>query len=631
MPIGHVAVVAATLDECTRIAGQLADFLAPDFPVETRTVDAASVGGGCLDDIVGSSVVLVSGAELVPLVTERRKRHADVIPVHYTLTKKGWRKVIELPRGASVAVTGETLAAAVRVAETLRRLEIDEITLSPMPPDHVNGRKFDFLLVSDLYNEPIAAEAERLVEVGPLMLSPAVIVDLLNRLGRYDEAANVKLEQYFNKVKLVHDDYTGLLDIARYARQQAKPFASAEPGRKRRAASNSTGFAGAKYTLDDIIGKSTALKAVKGIVERFSDSLSPVVIHGETGTGKEMFAHAIHNISPRKNGPFVVVNCVAIPESLAESELFGYEEGAFTGAKKGGKEGLLEQAQRGTIFLDEINDMPIEIQARLLRFLEDCKLMRVGGLKPIEVDVRVVAATNRSLEQLVKLGRFRQDLYFRLCVIPLHLPPLRERVEDIPLLVHSFLAKMGGTKKLSDAVFKQFMAHPWPGNVRELKHCLEYMWTAAGESPELDTLPPHLGQCLVPTISIDAAREAQGRAGEHIAPHEAGDKGYKEYNEYNAWHGDGAPGMESGFLKEDIFLLSVIHRFNSVGCGIGRRCLAREASRHGVILREGGIRTRLSFLRARGFVNWGLGRSGIKLTAQGQQLLAERRNHFGLD
>jgi len=203
-----------------------------------------------------------------------------------------------------------------------------------------------------------------------------------------------------------------------------------------------------------------------------------VLIRGESGTGKELLAHAIHNLSPRRSCPFVKVNCAAVPENLLESELFGYEEGAFTGAKKGGKPGKFEQAHGGTIFLDEIGDMPLKMQVKILRVLQEKEVERLGSTKTINVDVRVIAATNRNLERLINERKFREDLFYRLNVVNLEIPPLRERKEDIPLLADFLVKKLCkslgiGEKNISQSTYNVLLRYKWPGNVRELENALE--------------------------------------------------------------------------------------------------------------------------------------------------------------
>ncbi|PLS18045.1 sigma-54-dependent Fis family transcriptional regulator [Bacillus sp. M6-12] len=233
-----------------------------------------------------------------------------------------------------------------------------------------------------------------------------------------------------------------------------------------------------KYGFIDLIGSSPLFYSAKQLAERISGSQSAVLLLGESGTGKELFAHAIHNNSTRSAFPFVPINCASIPEHLLESELFGYEEGAFTGAKKGGKKGKFQLANFGTLFLDEIGDMPLSMQSKLLRVLQEKELQQIGGNSTIPVDVRVIAATHRDLEKMVEERTFRQDLYYRLNVIKIDIPPLRERKEDIHQVASSLLKKLErkfhrNGIKLSAEVIEKLRQHSWPGNIRELENVLE--------------------------------------------------------------------------------------------------------------------------------------------------------------
>jgi len=234
----------------------------------------------------------------------------------------------------------------------------------------------------------------------------------------------------------------------------------------------------AENTFDDIIGQSKIFRNLKEEAKNYAQIDSPVLLYGETGTGKELFAQAIHNYSPRKNKPFIAFNCAAIPESLLESELFGYVRGAFTGAKKEGKVGLFEQAHEGTVFLDEIGEISQNIQARLLRVLQEHKVRRLGDDKVIPINVRIIASTNKKLIQLVKENKFRDDLYYRINVLNLEISPLRERKGDIALLVNFFIKKYGYKfKKIVEGISEEGIQilenYDWPGNIRELENVIE--------------------------------------------------------------------------------------------------------------------------------------------------------------
>ncbi len=248
--------------------------------------------------------------------------------------------------------------------------------------------------------------------------------------------------------------------------------------------------------FENFIGKSAAMQKVFTLIRQVADTKSTVLISGESGTGKELVARAVHYSSARKDKPFVTVNCGALPETLLESELFGYMKGSFTGATSN-KQGLFEAANGGTIFLDEISATTLNLQIKLLRVIQERTFMRVGGTTDIKVDVRVIAASNKDLQTEVAKGTFREDLYYRLNVIPIHLPPLRERKEDIPVLVEHFLNKFTPTgkepKKITGDALKFFMNYRWPGNVRELENTIERLVIlASGDTIRVDHVPDSL-------------------------------------------------------------------------------------------------------------------------------------------
>lgn len=261
-----------------------------------------------------------------------------------------------------------------------------------------------------------------------------------------------------------------------------------------------------RYSFEGIIGSSSKMQEVFKIVERVANSNATVLIRGESGTGKELIARAIHYNSPRAAKPFIAVSCAALPETLLESELFGYEKGAFTGAV-GQKAGRFELAHQGTLFLDEVPEISPPVQVKLLRVLQEREFERVGGTKTIKVDVRLIAATNRDLEQLVAEGHFRPDLYYRLQVIQVFLPPLRERTEDIPLLVQHFIEKYNKengklVKGVTDETMDLLMKYRWPGNVRELENVIERGVVLADANEDLIT-PDLLPSMLQAAVSSD--------------------------------------------------------------------------------------------------------------------------------
>src|SRR5581483_5751053 len=256
-------------------------------------------------------------------------------------------------------------------------------------------------------------------------------------------------------------------------------------------------FIGEQFKPENIIGTSKRMRELYGIVERVSRTDVSVLLLGESGTGKELVAKCIHQNGARRDKPFVTIDCGAIPENLLESELFGHRKGAFTGAIAD-KRGLFEEAHGGTVFLDEIGEMPLNLQVKLLRVLQEGHFMRLGDNTPRRVDVRVIAATNRELARMVEDGSFREDLYFRINIVPIKLPPLRERREDIPLLVNYLLddasRRYGQPQpRLSKDVYRYLHQYPWPGNVRELKNIIERLIVLSnGEEVSADDLPDEI-------------------------------------------------------------------------------------------------------------------------------------------
>lgn len=274
---------------------------------------------------------------------------------------------------------------------------------------------------------------------------------------------------------------------------------------------------GGKHTFTTIIGDSEKMRWTKTIGAKAAKGNSTVLILGESGTGKELFAHAIHNESLRHNGPFIKVNCAAVPDNLLESELFGYDEGAFSGAKKGGKPGRFELANGGTIFLDEIGDMPLSMQAKMLRVLQEKEFERVGGTKTLKMDLRIIAATNRDLEKMIEEGNFRQDLYYRLNIVSLSIPPLRERAEDIPMLCNVLLKKISKQVQhciegVSVSALQLLMNYNWPGNVRELENILERAVNLIDDE-EVFIAPEH----LAPVLKKNNKIKSQVENGEKLA------------------------------------------------------------------------------------------------------------------
>lgn len=358
----------------------------------------------------------------------------------------------------------------------------------------------------------------------------------------------------------------------------------------------------AKYKFSDIIGNSNAMKEAVSIAEKMAVTSAPIMIEGESGTGKELFAHAIHNSSQRRSKPFIALNCAAMPDNLLESELFGHEEGAFTGAKKGGKLGLFEFAHTGTLFLDEIEAMSSALQVKLLRVLQEREVMRLGGHRIISVDVRIIAATNRNIEDMVSKGDFRKDLYYRLNTIQIEIPPLRDRKEDISLLIESMKNKIGGKYKIAGEVMKFFEQYAWEGNARELQNYIEYFTYLDKELIEMGDLPPNLKKKInagfLEKFSHDHVFSKMGCS-------KTGKNGLKNGNSSTI----------KSYLEEEkvLFVIEEIKIASQNKKGIGRRAISKNAEIKGLKLSEQEVRTIMDKLENMGIIKKNLGRSGSEL------------------
>jgi sigma-54 dependent transcriptional regulator, acetoin dehydrogenase operon transcriptional activator AcoR len=354
-----------------------------------------------------------------------------------------------------------------------------------------------------------------------------------------------------------------------------------------------------KYSFSDIWTVDKVICDLKDTARSFAATGKNLLITGESGTGKELFAHAIHQSSPRCDGPFVAVNFAGIPESLIESELFGYEPGAFTGAKKGGKTGLFEDAHGGTIFLDEIGDAPLSVQSRLLRVLQEKEIMRVGGSGITPIDVRILAGTNRDLHQAMAENRFRKDLFYRLNTLPLEIPPLREHAQDILYILNRYLAdRYDIRKELSLKATACLLQHNWPGNTRELLNLAEYVLISSRESTtvELEHLPKSLA---------DSCAGSQ----KEIAKTDLG--AYEEFLRQFR--------KSSGALESMFRLLGILsERRRSIA---GRSSLMRELVSRGHPVTEGRMKRYLQVLRSYGLIEVGVTKQGTVLTKKGEELL----------
>jgi len=360
----------------------------------------------------------------------------------------------------------------------------------------------------------------------------------------------------------------------------------------------------AKYTFLQLIGNSDKLIKCKTIAKQMADSDENILIQGQSGVGKEIFAQAIHNASSRKKYPFVAVNCGAMVDTLMESEFFGYEEGAFTGAKKRGHQGYFEATNHGTLFLDEIGELPMHLQTRLLRVLQEHEIIRVGGNEVVPVDVRIVAATNKDLKQMIKNNTFRADLYYRICVLPLYIPSLSERREDIPLLVDYFKQKKKYNFSISNNAIVHIKAYDYEGNIRELENCLSFLSTLKKPMIDIEDLPEYMQD----HDSIDNTAPDVYHAERYLI-NSALEKG-KNMAMYDLSMFD---------MKKQI--LTAVKAINKTGIGAGRRSIKEFMLQYGFTACESEIRRIMKLLHEEELIIINSGRGGSKITQKGKTYL----------
>lgn len=441
------------------------------------------------------------------------------------------------------------------------------------------NKKGNILLVNDMMNRLLDSKEEDIIGRDIKDILPVI-----NKIDNTNKSDLIKIrgKEFFVTCNVVEG--RGIEEGRIYTFEKSEDIQKNEHEIRRKTASMVA--RSNYYTVDDIIYKSHKMEKLMDKVKAFANTDSTILIQGESGTGKELIAQAIHSLSKRAEGPFVPVNFASLNMNLIESELFGYEEGSFTGALKGGKTGLFEQAHGGTIFLDEIGDASLEFQCTLLRVIQERQIRRIGGLKEIPIDVRIIAATNKNLEEEVKKGNFRSDLYYRLNVLPIKMPSLRERKSDILLLANYFLNKYSKGRfadlqeVLTEDSIKELYDYDWPGNVRQLENAMEYIVSISKPDRKIEKsgLPDYiLEYTFNPSDSILV-----------------------------------------DILGED--MVWVLNKMKNLD-GVGRRYLAKCAEKENMSLTEGQIRNLLKTAQSIGLVESNSGRGGSYLTEKGYILI----------
>lgn len=506
-------------------------------------------------------------------------------------------KLFFLPKGSDALFVNDVKDTTYSCIDNLMGLEVNHLKYFPYYPGIKEYKKCDIAVTSGEVDK-VPSEIKTIVDLGSRPFDMATLIEIMHKLGYYDEKVTDVSLKYVKKiielgkklaaknnevVTLNRDLERIIIDINSMQNKNENKivykFRQDEPNLEVRNDILKKRYYG-KYNFDDIIGVSQSIVIVKKLAKKIASTDLSVLIEGESGTGKELFASAIHNYSKRRDEPFLAVNFSAIPENLIESELFGYEDGAFTGAKKGGSTGFFEKANRGTIFLDEIGDASITVQARLLRVLQERELMKIGGDRLIPLDIRVVAATNKNLKKLICEGKFREDLYFRLKMGYLLIPPLRLRKGDVVLIARKYIENRTNIS-ISHHVLKLLDGHEWHGNVRELINTLDYAIAVCDSSEiNIEHLPMDFEDCV-------SRFESK----------------YDENTE-----------QIDGETKE---ILDSIYNAQKNGNAIGRKTLVNTLMDKGFLYTEQSIRTKLNNMEKLGLLTKYRGRAGTRLTDKG--------------
>lgn len=532
----HITQISSDPLALIEIPRQLKDLLGDSFEIKGLAYGQLSSLPPIRDDLV-----LITAPAIASWIIPHLHPDTKYIILQRTLNPQHLNRMLDLPPGSEVLVVNSFITGAYELIEELLELDLPpnkyfpydplepapSYSLSPAPePDYYNdlrgvfnrqilqqyeqrcptppysGRPFRYAITAG-DAAVVPSDISTIIDLGQRSISILTVAEILQHftgsatiddrlLRRYHRGIiDINMELH-KQIRLNEELHRQLAELLGNTNQELAESALniRDMERQRRVQQKAAGCR-AKYTMHNIVHHSAEMKQLIGKAKAFATSDATILISGESGTGKELLAQAIHNASPRRQSPFVAVNCSALTESLLESELFGYEEGAFTGAKKGGKKGLLELAHTGTLFLDEIGDASPAIQTKLLRSLQEKEVFRVGGDKTIPVNLRIIAATHQDLRALVAEGKFRQDLYYRLSVLPLHVPPLRQRKDDILPLLSYFMSQSPNKTKaaftLSRKMEAWFREYSWPGNVRELENVVEYMINTPASLPEMES------------------------------------------------------------------------------------------------------------------------------------------------
>ncbi len=601
----HIVVIAYNMRTAVSYGRQISSLLGEDVvQVDVYALERE------LPASITADAVLLSAHFIYSFLGTRLRDCRHVLIADITLPLKALDALRALPAGSRAMLVNTTMEMAIETINQIRNAGIYQVELVPVYPGMEEIPPLP-LAVTPGERELVPPSVTEVLDLQDRVLSARTIAGLAVRLDLTQRLQRREVEEYFQGLVRTDWGVDGLLsqvyeqerrlDLLRQNLEELEQSQIRRPAAQR-------GHV-ARHSFDDILTRNPRMQQLKETARRMAASNSSIVIYGRSGTGKELFAQSIHNASPRREAPFIAINCASIPENLLESELFGYSEGAFTGAKKGGKRGYFELAHRGTLFLDEIGEMDLGLQARILRVLQEKEITRVGGDSVIRVDVRILSASNKRLLDLVRQNRFREDLYYRLNVLSLEIPPLRDRREDVPLLLRHFQEQLGAVFSLTPAAWEFLGQYPWPGNVRELGNFVERLSYLGKPVLDREDVASQLdGQ---PEAESGAGRSGEGEGVSAPLPEEATAS---------------APLLEHFLLQErerrELYaaILSLLHYNRESGVHQGRGGLSRSLREKGVMLSEQQVRTHLRVLSRYGLVTVQAGRRGTEITELGQQV-----------
>ena len=511
-----------------------------------------------------------------------------IVVAERTMLNQNIDQVLSLPRNERILLVNDSDESTREAMNQMKKIGFDFLHLVPYYPGCKPPDTDIKIAVTPGEIDKVPPGIDAVYNIGPRSLDFSAIVRILTYYGLLEDVIPGYADRYLSN----------LLDFA-------KKLSNVADETSRVMTTVRTELIGsgyfAKYRFPDIIGQSEKLLDAKAVAEKIAHTNLSFLIEGDNGTGKELFASAIHNASDRCRSPFVAINLSALPDQLVESELFGYEEGAFTGARKKGKIGLFQQAAGGTIFLDEIGDISLKMQAKLLRVIQERQIMRVGGNRIIPVDVRIIAATNRDLKQMMEEKSFRKDLYYRLREGYLHLPSLSARREDIPLLIDHWQKNLFQTsKRIKPEALQLLMRHDWPGNVRELLNLMKFTFAVC----ERDTITASDLPFLMEETADHAASSLPGKEACQVED------------------------LMILSMPDDVSMavLSAAAELQQEGTLVGRSSIFRRLEENGHPLSEYRIRKCLQLLLNRNLLRSVSGSYGLTLTPQGSNIL-ERQKH----